>query len=305
VFLKIKQMKKYVITGALGHISKPIVTELVKAGNRVTVITSNSERAAEIEALGAVAAVGSVSDAVFLKETFKDADAAYLMIPPNFAAPHFLTYAKEVADNYIAALKESSIKHVVELSSIGAHLRNGAGPIDGLAYLEEQLGKLDDVNVVMLRPGYFYYNFYTMLGMIQHANIMGSNFGGGEEKMVLSHHLDIAAKAAELLRDLNFTGHGVAYIVSDVRHGSDVAGVVGKAVGKADLLWVQFADEDARKAMTDNGLSADMAENYVAMGKAFREGGAQEHFYQGGVVVAGKRKLEEFMEEFVGVYKAG
>jgi uncharacterized protein YbjT (DUF2867 family) len=295
-------MKKYVITGSIGHISKPVVQELVKAGNKVTVITSNPDRVTEIEALGAEAAVGSVSDVVFLKQAFKDADVAYLMIPPNFGAPHFLTYAKGVADNYIAALKDSKIQHVLELSSIGAHLRNGAGPIDGLAYLEEQLGQLTDVHVLMLRPGFFYYNFYTMQGMIEHAGIMGSNYGGNDHKLLLSHHMDIAAKVSELLKGLNFTGHRVEYIISDVRSGSEIAAVIGKTLGKDGLPWVEFTDDDTMKAMTENGLSPDMAGNYVMMGKASREGKLQEDFLFAGGKVEGSHKLEDFAWEFKGAF---
>lgn len=297
-------MKKYVITGALGHISRPIVTGLVKEGHHVTVITSNAERVAEIESMGAQAAVGSVTDMAFLTETFKDADAAYLMIPPNFAVPHFLTYAREVADNYITAIKGSRITHIVQLSSIGAHLRSGAGPIDGLAYLEDRLSALKDMNVKVLRPGYFFYNFYTMLGMIQHAGIMGSNFGGGEEKMALSHHEDIAARALDALSKLDFSGYSIDYVISDERQGSDVAATTGKAIGKDGLPWVEFADEDAMKAMLESGLSRDMAENYVAMGKAFREGRAQEHYQETQAGISGKHKLEDFLKEFVVAYAA-
>jgi uncharacterized protein YbjT (DUF2867 family) len=48
----------YVITGSIGHISKPIVKKLKEAGHHVTVITSNSDRVKEIESLGATAFVG-------------------------------------------------------------------------------------------------------------------------------------------------------------------------------------------------------------------------------------------------------
>ena len=34
-------MKTYVITGSIGHISKPIIEELVKAGKNVRVVTSS------------------------------------------------------------------------------------------------------------------------------------------------------------------------------------------------------------------------------------------------------------------------
>ena len=68
---------KFVITGSLGNISKPIASALVKAGNDVTVITSNQDRVKDIQALGAKAAVGSVEDAAFLTSAFSGADAVY------------------------------------------------------------------------------------------------------------------------------------------------------------------------------------------------------------------------------------
>src|SRR5688572_18416335 len=130
---------KYVITGSLGHISRPVVAVLTEKGHEVTVISSQAERVQEITAMGAKPAIGQVTDGGFVAETFKDADAVYLMIPPNFMVDDFPAYQKLVADNYVEALKTSNVKHVVVLSSIGAHLRKGAGPIDALGYLEDQL----------------------------------------------------------------------------------------------------------------------------------------------------------------------
>ena len=67
---KKQNIMKYVVTGSLGHISKPLTESLVKAGHQVTVVTSKQENAAKIEALGAHAAVGSVEDVAFLTNTF-------------------------------------------------------------------------------------------------------------------------------------------------------------------------------------------------------------------------------------------
>ena len=47
-----------------------------------------SEKQKEIEALGAMAAIGSIDDVNFLTATFKGADSAYCMLPPfNFFNP--------------------------------------------------------------------------------------------------------------------------------------------------------------------------------------------------------------------------
>jgi uncharacterized protein YbjT (DUF2867 family) len=74
---------KVVVTGSLGNISKPLTKELVKKGHRVTVISSNPEKQKEIEALGAIAAIGTLEDVDFLVSTFTGADAVYCMVPPN------------------------------------------------------------------------------------------------------------------------------------------------------------------------------------------------------------------------------
>lgn len=293
---------KYVITGSLGHISRPVVAALTAKGHEVTVISSQAERAQEITELGAKSAIGQVTDTQFVTDTFKDADAVYLMIPPNFAVDDFPAYQQTIADNYVHALKRSNIKHVVVLSSIGAHLRKGAGPIDALGYLEEQLQQFDDKNVKLLRPSYFFYNLFAMAGLLKAAGIVGSNFGSEKEKIALAHHQDIAGRVIRHLANPAFEGHTVEYIVSDERYTSDIATVLGKAVGKEGVNWVSFPDEDAYGAMTQQGVKPSLAALYVQMGKGLREGTIQEDYYAGHQPLANGRKLEEFANEFAAVY---
>ena len=45
---------KIIITGSLGHISKPLAKELVEKGHAVTVISSNPDKQTAIEAMGAI-----------------------------------------------------------------------------------------------------------------------------------------------------------------------------------------------------------------------------------------------------------
>src|ERR1700693_3693831 len=78
LYQKRKNMK-IVVTGSLGHISKPLTEELVQNGHGVTVVSSKPERQNEIEALGATAAIGTMEDADFLSATFTDADIVYVM----------------------------------------------------------------------------------------------------------------------------------------------------------------------------------------------------------------------------------
>lgn len=293
----------YVLTGSTGHITKPIAQQLVAAGHHVTIITSSNSRHAEIEALGAKAAIGSVEDVEFLKSTFKGADAVYLMIPPNFAVTNWIAYQSKVADNFVEAITTNNIKHVVVLSSVGAHMRKGAGPVDGLAYLEQALDKLTSVNALYLRPSYFYYNLFSMAGMIKHAGIMGSA-QPATHKLALTHTSDIAKVAVDELLNLNFTGHSVRYIASDERTWAEITAVLSNAAGKPGIPYIEFTDEQSLQGMLQAGLSETIANGYKEMGAAIRSGEMEADYWNNRPEALGLVKLEEFAQEFAAAYHA-
>lgn len=293
---------KYVLTGSTGNITKPLASKLIAAGHEVTIISSNASRKGKIEKLGAKAAIGSVLDKAFLASTFFGADAVYLMIPPTFSVSDWLGYQKEVTENYVAAIQESGVQNIVQLSSIGAHMGEGAGPIDGLAYLEQRLATIDGINVVKLRPSYFYTNFYTLVDMIKNAGILGSNLGSADQQLILTHPSDIADAAAKHLLALDFKGQSIQYVSSDIRTFSEIVKVIGEAIGKPELPWLLFSDEDTFQGMTQAGLPEVFAKSYVQMGKSIREGFIQEDYFNRKEQPQGNVKLEAFAKEFAEVY---
>lgn len=294
---------KYVLTGSTGNITKPLAGQLIAEGHDVTIISNNESRKEEIEKLGAKAVFGNLLDAAFLTEAFSGADAVYLMIPPNFTVSDWLGFQKEVSESFLTAIKQSGVKNIVQLSSIGAHMGTGAGPIDGLAYLEKRLESIEGINVVKLRPSYFFTNFFTLIDMVKHAGILGSNMGSGDEKLVLTHPKDIADTAAKNLLALDFKGQSIQYISSDISTYSEIASALGNAIGKQELPWIGFSDEDALQGMLQSGLAEVFAKGYVQMGKSIREGLIQEDYFNRKEQPNGKVKLEDFAKEFALVYK--
>jgi uncharacterized protein YbjT (DUF2867 family) len=293
---------KYVLTGSTGNITKPLARILLDAGNEVTIISSNELRKAEIEELGAKAAIGNVLDTTFLTNVFSGADAVYLMIPPTFAVNDWLGNQKAISENYVTAIKQNGVKNIVQLSSIGAHLGTGAGPIDGVSYLEKRLETFNGLNVVKLRPSYFYTNFYTMIDMIKNFGILGSNMGNGDQKLVLTHPNDIADAAAKNLLTLDFKEQTIQYVSSDIRSFSEITKVLGEAIDKPELPWISFSDDDALQGMLQAGLPEIFAKEYVQMGKSIREGLIQEDYFSSNEHPNGKVKLEDFAKEFARVY---
>src|SRR6185295_5878360 len=162
----------YVITVGAGNISGPLVKNLLAIGKQVTVIGRNAEHLEELIQAGAIAAIGSVEDANFLTEAFKNADAVYTMIPPKFDTENCKKYVAGVGKNYTVAIKASNIKHVVNLSSIGAHLSEGAGPISALYYVEHLFNSFDGVNILHLRPTFFYQSLLTSIPLVKSPGII-------------------------------------------------------------------------------------------------------------------------------------
>lgn len=295
---------KYVLTGGAGHITKPAAEKLLAAGHEVILISRNADNAKELIAKGAKVAEGSVEDAAFITKTLAGADAVYLMIPPNFSPEGgWRTYQNKVADHYISAIQANNIKKVVVLSSVGAHMGNGAGPVDGLADFEKKLATLTGVDVKLLRPSYFMYNLFGMIPLIKGMNIMGSNFGGTDEKLVLVHTNDIAEVVAEELLKLDFTGQTVRYIAGDERNTNEIAEVLNTAIGKPGIPWVVFSDEQAMGGMLQSGLPETLAQGYTDLGKALRTGEAQADYWKHKPVLS-KTKLEDFAKEFAGAFNA-
>lgn len=294
---------KYVITGGAGHISKPLAENLLKAGHEVTIVGRNAANLKPITDLGAKAAIGSVEDVAFLTAAFAGADAVYTMVPPNMGAGNWKQYIGQIGKNYTEAIKANKIKYVVNLSSIGAHLPDGVGPVSGLYLVEQSLNTLTDVNIKHLRPSYFFANLLANTGMVKHMNIIGNNFGGENFKMILVHTNDIAAVAAEELLDLNFTNHSIRYIASDEVSTDKIAKVLGEAIGKPELPWVVFTDEQSLGGMIQAGLPEEIAKNYTEMGNALQTGIMSEDYWKNKPVL-GKVKLEDFAKEFAAVYNS-
>lgn len=293
------------ITGSLGNISQPLAEQLIAKGHQVTVISHNPERAQAIEQLQAIPAIGSIEDAHFLLKAFNNADAVYTMIPPNYHTTDIRAYMKAVGDRYARAIAQAGVGHVVNLSSIGAHIPDGPGPTGANYYVEQQLNALKDTHVLHLRPGMFYTNFYGSMPMIRHQHIIGNNFDA-TANMVLSHPHDIAAAAADALNTLSFTGNTVRYIASDEKNGGEIAAILGQAIGEPSLNWVEFSDEAMLQGMLQNGLSEQMATVYVIeIGVALREGTLFEDYRQHAHQAFGQRSLTDFAKEFAFVYNAG
>ena len=291
---------RIIITGSLGNIGKPLVSDLLQKGHDVTVISSNKDKRDDIESLGAKAAIGSLEDAGFLASVFAGADALFAMVPPNYAAPDPIGHYVNIGNSYAQAIVESGIKRVVQLSSWGAHLSKGTGVIVGSHKVEKIFNAIDGLSVTFLRPASFYNNLYHYTDMIKQAGFIATNYGE-DDRVVMVSPRDIAAAAAEELVTIK-DGKDIRYVASDERSCNEIAVILGAAIGKSDLKWLRFTDEQTQQAMQKNGITENVAALLTELNAAIRTGIIRED-YDLHQPVFGNVKLEEFAKELAGAFR--
>lgn len=291
---------KVIVTGSIGNISKPLTKELVQKGHHVTVISSNQERQKDIEALGAEAAIGSLEDVDFLVATFSHADALYCMVPPNNYFDlnlDLIAYYRRLGNNYAQAIKQSGIKRVVNLSSIGAHLDQGSGILLGAHNVEQILNELSsDVAITHLRPCSFYYNLYAYAETIKKEGLIAANYGADDTIPWVSP-IDIAAAIAEEIVT-PLVGRKVRYVASEELTGNETASILGAAIGKPGLKWIMISNAQMLSDLEAAGMNPKIAAGLVEMYASLHSGVLAEDYYRNKSTVMGKVKVVDFAKEF-------
>ena len=262
----------YVITGATGNIGSKAADILLARGEKVRVVGRSKDRLQRFVDKGAEAAVGDLKDSAFLAGAFTGATAVFAMIPPDLSARDFRAYQNEIGESFAAAIVTSGVRHVVSLSSQGAELPSGTGPILGLRDQEKRLNDLPGVNILHLRPTYFMENLLMNIPLINQKGIMGSAVRGDLPFAMIATR-DIAAYLAERLVKRDFEGKSVHDLLDerDLSLG-EAASVIGGRIGMPGLKYVQFPYEETAKWMIEMGVGKDASRLFVEMNKAINDG---------------------------------
>ncbi|MDD2542370.1 MAG: NmrA family NAD(P)-binding protein [Desulfuromonadaceae bacterium] len=262
----------YAIIGATGNIGSKAAEILLARKEKVRVIGRDAAKLQRLVGKGAEAVVGNLKNTAFLKDALTGVDAVFTMIPPNYTATDFRIYQNEIGANIAEAVVRSGVKYVVNLSSQGAELPAGTGPILGLHDQEERLNALAGVHVLHLRCTYFMENLLMNIPLINEQGIAGSALRGNQKISMIATK-DIAARVAECLVRRDFTGKNVLDLLGQRDLTLDEAiGIIGRKIGWSDLKYVQFPYEEARKGMIATGISPDVSRLFIEMSKGINEG---------------------------------
>jgi uncharacterized protein YbjT (DUF2867 family) len=265
-------MATIAVMGASGNIGSRVGEHLLAGGHTVRAVGRSAEKLAGLKARGAEALVGDAADEAFLTKAFTGADGVFTLIPPNPAAPDVLAEMDRLGTSIAGAIAKSGVPHAVALSSIGADRPSGTGPIAGLRAHEQRLKRLTGVNVLVLRPGYFFENFLHTLDLIRHQGINGGGAAGGTAVPMIATQ-DIASVAARALAARDWSGFQIRELLGERDLSFEEATrIIGAKIGKPDLAYVQFPYADYSAALQQAGISKSVADAYAEMEKAFDDG---------------------------------
>ncbi len=252
-----------VITGATGNTGGQVAQQLIKAGASVTLLVRHPEKLDDAIRQNAAVLQGSLDDLEFVMQATKGAEALYWVVPYNFGSADFRHWQSQVGNAAAAAIKANQISYVVNLSSTGAHLPSGMGPISGLHEVEKLLNAVAQ-NIVHLRPAFFMQNYLGQLQAIQTANRVFLPIAG-DRRLAMIATQDIAAVAAKLLIQRDWNGQSVLGL-----HGSadlsfdEVAAILSQELGRS-ILHTSIALEQFRDVLLQKGASYNVADDYVEM----------------------------------------
>jgi uncharacterized protein YbjT (DUF2867 family) len=258
----------YVILGASGNTGSIIANSLLLDGKKVRVVGREAGRLERFVRKGAEAFTADLSDAAALTKAFSGARAAYLMLPPITSRED----QERESDAIAKAVKESGLRYAVNLSSYGAHVPEGNGPIAGLHSSEQKLNAISGLNVLQLRPAYFMENNLAAIDMIHGMGIFGHALLP-DLKMPMIATRDVGVYAGQRLLDLDFVGKQTRELLGERDLSmTEATAMIGRAIGKPDLPYKQFPYDQMQQGLTQMGFSPRKAAVYIEMFKAINEG---------------------------------
>jgi|HubBroStandDraft_1064217.scaffolds.fasta_scaffold50450_3 uncharacterized protein YbjT (DUF2867 family) len=258
----------YVILGSSGNTGSIIANLLLSKGQKVRVVGRDPGRLQRFVRKGAEAFTADVSDAAALTKAFGGARAAYLMLPPITSREDQERQSDAIAE----AVKESGLRYAVHLSSYGAHVPKGTGPVTGLHSSEQKLNAISDLNVLHLRAAYFMENNLAAIDMIHGMGRFGHALLP-DLKLPMIATRDAGDYAAQRLLDLDFSGKRTRELLGERDLSmTEATAVIARGIGKPDLRYEQFSYGQVEQVLVQMGIPLKRAAVYIEMFEAINAG---------------------------------
>lgn len=260
----------YVIAGVSGHTGSVVANALLAAKQKVRVIVRDTAKGEAWRAKGAEVAVADIADQAALTRALTGATGAYLLLPPpGWTQTQIAADRKTKTEALLGAVRAARPGHVVLLSSVGAELPDGTGPIKYIHVVEQGLRE-SGVPATFLRAGAFMENWDAMLeGAIASGALYYGLAEGVKTPQVATE--DIGKTAAQLLLE-GPRGVRVVELTGPAEFSlQDVAATLSKVAGKP-VNGVSVPTAAMVQALIGQAASAELAEGFGELAAGLSSG---------------------------------
>ncbi|EKU46107.1 MULTISPECIES: NmrA family NAD(P)-binding protein [Brevibacterium] len=259
----------YVIAGATGRVGSATARALLAAGAEVRVIVRQDTDAAVWEEAGAEAVVTALDDEEGLAAALNGAAGFFALLPFDLGADDLDAHADRLIASIAAAVARAAVPHVVMLSSGGADLTTGTGPITGLHRLEEAL-RATGTRLTALRSGHFQEKVADVIDLARATGLYPVFASSAEVPVPMVATRDLGAAAARALLEPPETSETVD-VIGPTRSEQEVAEVLGRGLGRE--LTVDLVPAPAwAGALTEAGFRPHVAESLAELYRADEAG---------------------------------
>lgn len=280
------------VTGATGTVGREIIKQLsivdgvrVRAGVHSLIKGENLKRLPDVEV-------------VEMEFTKPDAlHAAFTHVDKMFLITPLTDKQVDMAKTLVDEAKKAGVKHIVNLSALGAEDELGVQLSRWHRQIEQYIAD-SGIPFTFLRPSSFMQNFvkYSSKG-IKEKNTIYMPTGDGKVGYIDSR--DIASVGVEILKG---SGHeGMVYDLTgpEALSMQEVATIISEETGKP-IRFVDVPEEAARDAMQQEGLPEWMIDAMLELHGSYKEG--QGSYVTNGVEELTGRRPHTF-RRFVQDYK--
>ncbi|MCE4072805.1 MULTISPECIES: NAD(P)H-binding protein [Pseudomonas] len=292
------------VMGATGRTGSRICQTLLDAGVPVRALGRNAERLAPLAAAGAQVAVGEPHDAAFLTGAFRGADAVYTLLAYGPDTEDYRNQQAAQGQAILQAIRASAVRRVVFLSSVGAEVVSGTGPIISMHDQEQRLRQLPpEVNVLMLRSGALFENLYGALEIVR-AYDCYSDAVAADVPVPMVATRDVADAASHALLDRSWQGVLTREVLGqrDISY-AEATRLLGAAIGRPELPYVTVSPQELSGALQEAGYSASVAACYAELGDAISSGRVRAQEARSPTNTTATR-FEDFAQAWAEAYRA-
>jgi len=263
---------KIAVTTPTGHVGSAVVDFLLEFGGdiRVVLLGRRPEKLQTFVQRGAEMSIGAQDDADYLVKATRGVDALFWATPPGYGSDDVRAFQNRLGKAAATAIRTNKIPRVVNLSSIGAYLDSGVGPINGLHDVEKLLDEVA-THISHFRRGFFFENLLWQLDSIRNWGRISLPLSGDRRYPMIATR-DIGRVAAARLASQGWTGHTISELHGPADLSFDeVATILSRTLGRK-IVFVRCDRDEARRAMIDSAVSENAADLMLEMYEAVETG---------------------------------